>query len=447
VSRVAGREGERFISPAMQREKVEHLSAAHGHTIVAWAEDLDQPGSKLERPGLQAALEMIEAGAADGLIVAKLDRFARSMVDALSAIERLTAAGGELISVEDGFDSSTSMGRFARDLLLRLGELELDRIRENWAEADRRAVERGVHICKVPPAGYRRGEDGRLELDPDAAPVVREVFRRRADGATWSDLCAFLDERLPRENGGGWPRQTVSSLVGRRTYLGEGFHGGVVNLEAHPALVTRAEWEAAQQAPRTASRARDGGALLAGLIRCSGCDHTLTRLSDGARGYANYRCRIRHSSGVCPEPTGISVTRANEYVEAEFLARLEREPVRAAGKPADGTLEQAVAELEAAEAELSAYQDANLISLIGREAFVSGVEKRQRAIDKARERLGEANETTIAFDRDLLRLWPELSVPERRQLLATALERVTVSRSSGPGRGTPAADRLQLIWR
>jgi site-specific DNA recombinase len=92
--------------------------------LVAWTEDLDQQGSKLERPGLQAALEMVEAGAADGVIVAKLDRFARSLVDAVSAIERLTVAGGELVSVEDGFDSSTPMGRFARDMLIRLAELE-----------------------------------------------------------------------------------------------------------------------------------------------------------------------------------------------------------------------------------------------------------------------------------------------------------------------------------
>jgi hypothetical protein len=102
---------------------------------------------------------------------------------------------------------------------------------------------------------------------------------------------------------------------------------------------------------------------------------------------------------------------------------------------------------EHVEAEFPAYQDANLISVIGRGAFVAGLTKRQGAIDEARQRLTETNETTIAFDRDLLALWPDLSVPERRQLLATALDRIVVSRSSGPGKGTPAADRLQLIWR
>src|SRR5207253_369649 len=118
-------EGERFISVPVQRERVEKFAAAQGHTVVEWLEDLDQPGSKLARPGFQAALAAVEAGAADGIIVAKLDRFARSIADAASAIQRLNAAGGQLVSVEDGFDSSTPMGRFAVTMVLALAELEL----------------------------------------------------------------------------------------------------------------------------------------------------------------------------------------------------------------------------------------------------------------------------------------------------------------------------------
>jgi Recombinase len=127
---------------------------------------------------------------------------------------------------------------------LALAELELDRIRETWATAGSHAATRGVHVCKVAPAGYRKGADGKLEPDPDAAPVVAEVFRRRGAGASWNELCRFLDERLPRENGGNWPRSTVTTLIRSRTYLGEARGGGGVNVDAHPALVTRAEFEA-----------------------------------------------------------------------------------------------------------------------------------------------------------------------------------------------------------
>jgi site-specific DNA recombinase len=445
VSRVAGREGERFISPALQREKIEKLAAAQGHTIVEWQEDLDQPGSKLQRPGLQAALEAVEAGAAEGVIVAKLDRFARSLVDAVSAIQRLTEAGGQLVSVEDGFDSSTSMGRFARDMLIRLGELELDRIRENWAAAGSHAAERGVHVCRVAPVGYRKAADGRLELDPGAAPVIRELFQRRGAGESWPSLCRFLDERLPRET--HWTKSTVYGLIARRTYLGEARGGGVVNPDAHPPLVTRGEFEAAQQA-KADGRYDRGGALLSGLLECGGCGHTLTPMSNGARGYKYYKCRKRYGDGLCVKPAAISFRRAEGYIEQEFLAAVEAEPVAAAGKPADGTIEQALGALEAAEQELSVYRDTNLISVIGAEAFTAGLQKRQEAVDAARQNLGEANAVSpLAEVRDLRSVWPDLDLRERRQLLASVLDRAIVAPAPGAGKGAAVEDRVELVWR
>ncbi|MDQ3858884.1 MAG: recombinase family protein [Actinomycetota bacterium] len=57
VSRVAGREGDSFISPALQRERIEAHAKAHGHDVISWETDLDQPGSRYQRPGFQRALE------------------------------------------------------------------------------------------------------------------------------------------------------------------------------------------------------------------------------------------------------------------------------------------------------------------------------------------------------------------------------------------------------
>src|SRR4051812_8361289 len=68
VSRVGGREGDSFISPAVQRQQVEAYSAAHGHELVAWFEDLDVSGAKASRPQFDLALDAIERGDADGLI-------------------------------------------------------------------------------------------------------------------------------------------------------------------------------------------------------------------------------------------------------------------------------------------------------------------------------------------------------------------------------------------
>src|SRR5204862_6309581 len=119
-----------------------------------------QSGKKLQRPMFQQALARCEHGETGGIVVARLDRFARSAVDALTSIRRLTDAGARLVSVEDNFDGSTPMGRFAIGILTLIAELELERIKENWQTAIREAVGRGVHISGQVPTGYRRDGDG-----------------------------------------------------------------------------------------------------------------------------------------------------------------------------------------------------------------------------------------------------------------------------------------------
>src|SRR3954468_14733314 len=83
VSRRAGREGESFISPEVQRKKIADWAKLHEVEIVKWWEEIDQSGAKRERPMFQQALERCARGETGGVVVAKLDRFARSAVDAL----------------------------------------------------------------------------------------------------------------------------------------------------------------------------------------------------------------------------------------------------------------------------------------------------------------------------------------------------------------------------
>ena len=101
VSRRAGREGESFISPEVQRKKIADWAKLHEVEIVRWWEEIDRSGAKLERPMFQQALARCDSGETGGIVVARLDRFARSAVDALTSIRRLTDAGARLVSVEE----------------------------------------------------------------------------------------------------------------------------------------------------------------------------------------------------------------------------------------------------------------------------------------------------------------------------------------------------------
>lgn len=448
VSRVAGREGESFISTSVQRERIEGFAVANGHSVVAWHEDLDQPGSNMDRPGFTDAMELVKTGQADGLIVARMNRFARSILGAAIAIRDLEAAGGQLVAVDLGVDPTTPTGKLARSILLALAEFELETIRESWGTARARAIARGVHISRVPPVGYAKAADSRLVPDPIAAPVIRELFVRRAAGHGLKQLAIWLDEALPHTTG-QWTAGTVQSIFARRTYLGEAHSGELVNADAHEPLVTSAEWLAAQNV-RTYSPRRGEGTLLQGIVRCANCSQVLTRNTGGRANHPRYDCQKRHSRGTCPEPVGIGMKRLDAFVDAAFLTWLERSPV-----VLEGTAEKVVGartELEDAQVELVAYRDGQLISVLGEDAFLEGLRERVRTVEGAWAAYGRAQKAAdlsgmVGMRFDLREEWPNLTISERRLILGTAIEGVYVRRSHlGGGRRPPVEDRVAIVW-
>jgi site-specific DNA recombinase len=463
VSRRAGREGESFISPEVQRKKIADWAKLHEVEIDRWWEEIDASGARLERPLFQEALARCERGETGGIVVARLDRFARSAVDALESIKRLNEAGARLVSVEDNFDGSTPMGRFAIGILTLIAELELERIKESWTTAVRSAVDRGIHISARPPTGYvREDKTKRLVRVEPAASAVAEVFRRRALGASYAELARYLEEQgvLPPTGNPHWSGTGIAGLLRNRAYLGEARSGSVVNPQGHEPIVSQAEFDAAQgqktllSAPELSLSAE---ALLKGIARCAGCGHTLkisgtfdTKLG---RRVPNYYCVGRYAKGHCPARASIAAEKLDRYVEEQALAALRAEGgLFAQAVEASAQVELAAHAVGEAEHELDLYLTSELMSVIGQERFLQGVDARQQTLDRARAELNQLRaQSTLAEELtsgDLITAWPELSIQERRQLLHGLLDRVLVKRSDGRKRDAlPLSERTQIILR
>jgi DNA invertase Pin-like site-specific DNA recombinase len=464
VSRRAGREGENFISPDVQRKKIAEWARLHGVEIVRWWEEIDQSGAKLARPMFQDALARCEREETGGIVVARLDRFARSAVDALESIKRLNQSQARLVSVEDNFDGSTPMGRFAIGILTLIAELELERIKSNWTTAVTEAIGRGVYISARPPTGYRRDEEtGRLVRAEPAASVMAEVFRRRATGASYTDLARFLEAQGVYPNTGNkhWSATGVTSLLRNPAYLGHARQGKITNKTAHEPLVTRAEWDAAQSS-RTVLRPKSGTsvsamALLGGLIRCAGCGHTLKIAGGRPRGgnpaYPTYYCSGRYAKGLCPSRATIRASIVDDYVEDQVLTAL-----RADGGPlaqavqAGEKLESAARAVQDAEHELDLYiTNPQLLTLLGEARFLEGAEARQHALDDTRSALAhlQAHQQLAAdlTDGRLLDAWPTLGTPDKRRLLHGLLDRVILKRADARRENVPIQHRTQIILR
>jgi DNA invertase Pin-like site-specific DNA recombinase len=415
VSRLGGRPEEN-LSTEEQRRRIEGYCQAHGHSVREWFVETDESGGKSERPLWQKALARVESGASDGVICAKLDRFARSAADGLAAVRRIEQAGGTFVSVAENFDTSSPYGRFTMTILLALAELELGRIRDGWALAQSAAVRRGVHIASRVPAGYRRNGEGRLQPEPESAPHIREVFLRRAQGSSWQQLAGYLNfEQVPTFSGGQWTPGTVRNIVSNPVYKGEARGAqGLVNPEAHEAIVSKAQWQAANRRRGEKPLTRGEGKLLSGLVCCGSCGGRMS--ADRNRHGSFYRCRNRIVSvSGCPQPATISGKLIEPYVLEAALARLPTLAHKALGEDGAGAaeLEQALREAEAELAEFTEAWQAEGVSPATAAKVLAQLERRR---DEAIAALAAIAERRAAPE------WLTIPPEELRELLFEEVE-------------------------
>lgn len=451
VSRVAGRAGESFIAPDVQRDAIAAKVAASGLELVGLEEDLDVSGRTLERPGFQRALELVERGEASVIVVAKLTRFARSVSGTMRALDRLEAAGGRLVACDVDVDVTTPAGRLTRTILASIAEFESEVIRESWAAAHAHAIDRGVKISHTANLGYRFGDGHRLEVVEEERGLVVELFERRAAGASWSELDELLVER-----GVELSRSTVIRSLRNRVYLGEASFGELVNVEAHEPLVAVAVFDAVQARfaagrERHARYDRAVRSLLAGIARCGSCGSRMRRGPAGQQKVGMYACRNRD----CTARASLTEERLDAFVESQLFEW--------AGGAADELVEVTVGgegsrrrELEARLAELELALEGFVTAPDGfglePAVFRAGVDARQAAVDATRVELGELDDVDEAVDvRTTLRqVWPELETSERRRLVDVVVDRIIVERGTMRGRARdlePVADRVRIILR
>jgi DNA invertase Pin-like site-specific DNA recombinase len=430
VSQTRGRHGERFISPVVQREQIEGWARAHGAMVATVFEELDESGARADRPLLTTALERVERGVTQGLVVAKLDRFGRSLPDSLAAIARIRAAGGTFVSVQDGLDLSTDTGKLVLRIMLSMAEWELDRVRSQWIVAREQATARGVHMAGRPPTGYLRDADGRLTPDPAVAPHITELFERRARGETIYSLGKLLSERGIASAWGNtrWQSCSVRCIIRNRAYLGELRSGEFVNASAHLPLTTPSTWQAAQE-PRMVGRhsPHRHATVLGGLVRCASCGHALHSCFEAPSRHRQrfYGCAGASAAGRCPSRAWISARLLEPFVEAAFFTHLRR-------RRPNARLAALRRDLEKAQVAIVRYRDEpRILATLGPERFADGLAKRIEveqhillSIDAELARNAAVGRTAEEWES----LWPDLSVEERRDAMAEQIECVFVAR-------------------
>jgi DNA invertase Pin-like site-specific DNA recombinase len=415
-----------------QVEDVQRGAREHGYRLHMLPAELDISGGLAleQRPSLIAAIQGVEAGAYQGIIVAYLSRLGRNVREQLRAWDRVEGAGGRIIVVREGIDTSTPSGRLHRNMLLSIAEHEREQHAERFENLRRWATQAGIWQRRQTPTGYVKDPASRKLVPGPDALRVRWAFRQRAAGATVSSLARELQMTA----------SGVRALLRNRVYLGELRVGEHVNAQAHPPLVSAGEFDAAQLSVARPARSLPAPALLAGLARCAGCGHVMSRSRQAA---VVYCCARHHSGGECPAPAAVTARLLDEHVETVALAQLDRLALSASERGGGEQLRDA---LDVARRELDDYLQAT--SALGDvEAFRAGALARQQAVAVAQAELARHMAQAPALPADMAprAAWELMDGAQRNVLLRALLECVIVARGGGRGSRTPLLERVQVI--
>ena len=185
---------------AAQRAAIELEVERRGWRLVATHEDAGASGKSLaNREGLRAALRVVRGGDAQALVVAKLDRLSRSLLDFASLMEQARRERWALVALDLGVDTTTPAGEMIANVMATFAQFERRLIGQRTKDA--LAVKRaeGVQLGRPPAV-------------PDA--VARAISDLRRAGGTWASIAAHLDESgTPTAHGGRrWYPATVRSV-------------------------------------------------------------------------------------------------------------------------------------------------------------------------------------------------------------------------------------------
>lgn len=457
VSRIGGRSGEGYISPDEQKVQIERYAEELGLTVPpdAWVDDQDRSGGNFDRPGWESIIERIESGELGGVIVMKVDRFARNVPDGATQIRHIVNDCQAFFgSAQERMDPTTYNGLYMLQQFLNNAELQLNMLKASWTVAKERAIARGAHIG-VTPLGYGRiprGEERSGCLFPLAEwrPIVAALFRRAADTNTGSKIIAnYMNENYPRPDGKKWTTGNVEYMIQNRVYLGEvrygsktGLFAPLVNSKAHEPMIDEATWLAAQFNPTKRAKGTNShvGNLLAGLVRCAGCRYRMP--ASYSRGTRVYKCARYHAPGTCPAPSQVNADPLEEFVLGEVRDQWEAEYSVTLGEPVTaGAAEEVATRLAEARGELDAFAtdltarrmlgDGYHAALEARVSAVAAIESEWTALEKKRE---QAKPAAVS--------WDSLEPDELRDVIGGALDGLYIRR----GRNLAVEDRTWLVW-
>ena len=229
-------------------------------------------GATLERPALQRLLADIEACRVDVIVVYKIDRLSRALMDFAKLVEVFDRNNVTFVSVTQSFNTTTSMGRLTLNILLSFAQFEREVIGERIRDKFAASRKKGMWMGGFVPLGYDV-RDRKLVVNEAEAKKVRMIFERFIKISSATELVRKLrTENVRGKQGKLVDKGYIYKLLNNRTYIGLAVHKGTAYPGEHEPIVSQALWDkvhsilADSPRQRAAQTRAQTPALLKGLI-------------------------------------------------------------------------------------------------------------------------------------------------------------------------------------
>jgi site-specific DNA recombinase len=339
-----------FNSLDAQRESGEAFVRSQAHE--GWTclpdhyDDGGFTGGNMDRPALRRLLADIEAGRVDCVVVYKVDRLSRSLLDFARMMETFEKHNATFVSVTQQFNTSASMGRLVLNVLLSFAQFEREMISERTRDKIAAARRKGKWVGGMPLLGYNV-IDTKLVVDEEEAERVRQIFNLYLEREGLLTVVRTLEDRNWRTKRwttargvvyGGKPfdKTRLWNLLTNVTYTGMLRYKDEVHRGEHKAIVGEDLWQGVQS--KLKRNGCTGGplprnkveALLKGLLHCVPCGCAMSpshSTKDGNKRYRYYVCQSAQKLGwhSCPSPS-ISAGEIERFV-VEQIRSLSRDPL------------------------------------------------------------------------------------------------------------------------
>jgi site-specific DNA recombinase len=464
-----------FNSLDAQRESGEACVAAQRHE--GWVclpdryDDGGFSGGNIERPALKRLLADIEAGKVDCVVVYKVDRLSRSLMDFSRIMSVFESRGVSFVSVTQQFNTTHSMGRLTLNILLSFAQFEREIISERTRDKIAAARRKGKWSGGRPLLGYdvvSAPAGSKLVVNADEAHRVRQMFELYLQHEALLPVVAELAERCWANKRwttkagvacGGRPfdKATLYQLLTNRTYTGVVQYQGQVYPGEHEPIVEPAVFERVRAVlarnGRTAGAAVRNryGALLKGLLRCTCCQcamvHSYT-VKDGGKRYRYYVCLAAQKKGwhTCPSKS-VPAGEMEAFV-VEQIQRIGSDPA-----VLEGTLRKVRQQQDKALADLRAEQRANERELARHHAELKKLAAApdadrlaalNEAVQRTERKAGELREHMAKLEREHVDpaavraalssfgpVWEQLAPKEQARVIQLLVERVDYDGKAG----------------